>query len=99
MTVGTPSQWKTGPCDVCGRVRNVGISRSAWRESREYWNCQSCLEKPAETLSTFKFMYDNKPKGGFDTRLKNWYTWIDGRYVHWTTYVEMRNKEKTSASG
>jgi hypothetical protein len=59
--------------------------------------CADCIAKPAETLSVFDYLYDDVA-GGDPTKLtpqiRNWYTWIDGKYVHWDNYVWRRKNEK-----
>jgi hypothetical protein len=65
------------------------VCSSAWGPV-SYANCTECLHKPAEPLATFAYLYDELGPDRVDKRISNWYTWIDGKYVHWTTYVHRR---------
>jgi len=51
--------------------------------------CNECLFKPATELRIFE---KELSSGNPDPFLKNWYTWIDGKYVHWETFRHLRSK-------
>jgi hypothetical protein len=75
-----------GVCEICRRSRSVGWAISAFDGVR-HLTCNECLMKPAETLALFEAQLKLKTP---DPALKNWYTWMDGKYVHWTTFVHLR---------
>lgn len=81
-----------GRCDCCERERPVAVCASP-HGPMSYAICQECLARPAEPQSFFAYLYDDVAQGDpsrLDPSIKNWYTWIDGKYVHWTTYVFRR---------
>ncbi len=79
----------TGECSVCFRQKHVVPAISAFtRESKPL--CAECLQRPAESLGVFRVQLEaSKP----DPLIKKWYTWIDGKYVHWDNFV-LREKSK-----
>ena len=88
-----------GTCDVCGRSRATNVCSSPFG-AMSFAYCTECLQKPAEVLFVFEYLY-NDVAGGDPSRLaseiRNWYTWIDGKYVHWDNFVwrKKNSKEKT----
>ena len=88
--------YRDGTCEVCSRKRPVGVLASAWGPVSQA-NCQECLQKPAEPLSTFEYLYETLGPDKVDPRIRYWYTWIDGRYVHWDNFV-LRKKSENAGS-
>ena len=77
-------------CDVCGRLA-AGVASSAFG-AVSWAFCQECMLKPAEPLPAFQYLYDDVSDHGEDVRneVNLFFTWIDGRYVSWPDYVDMR---------
>jgi hypothetical protein len=95
----TSNLFHDGTCDVCRRERKVGVCSSPFGPM-SFAYCQECLAKPAEIATIFAYLYDDVAGGDpskLDKSIKNWYTWIDGRYVHWDNYVYRRQHEQPAA--
>jgi hypothetical protein len=89
-----------GTCDVCGRERATHVCSSPFGPV-SFAYCADCLNKPAEVRSIFDYLYDEVAKGDpsqLSPEIRNWYTWIDGRYVHWDNYVFRRKQESDAGS-
>lgn len=88
--------FKPGECEICRRKREVAVVASPFGPL-SHAICTECLGKPAESRATFDYLYDDVAGGDptkLDKSIHNWYTWIDGRYVHWHNYVLRRQREK-----
>ena len=84
--------YHAGECECCGRERDVAVVSSAYGPV-SFALCLECLQRPAEPVSVFKYLYDDVAQGDpsrLDASVKNHYTWIDGKYVHWDNYVYRR---------
>lgn len=79
-------------CEVCHRNRQVWVCASAFAPM-SHAICTECLQKPAEPLGSFTYLLEDVAGGDpskLSPELKNWYTWKDGKYVHWTTFVHQQ---------
>jgi hypothetical protein len=81
--------FRPGTCDVCSRNRDVAVCASVFG-AISHAICVECLQRPAEPLSSFKYTYDTVGPDNVASWVRNWYTWIDGKYVHWDNYVWRR---------
>lgn len=89
------SLFNPGECGVCHRDRRVTVVASPFGPV-SHAICEECLQRPAEPLGTFEYLYDDCAHGNpdvLDKSIKNWYTWIDGKYVHWDNYVYRRKSD------
>ena len=87
------------PCGICGRIRPVMRAKSAWGPFH-YDNCSECLLKPAEPIRVFEHVYNQTvaKSRNADLRMKIWYTWKDGQYINWLTYLHQKNQERMNVS-
>lgn len=81
-------------CDVCGREPILGVASSSFA-AVSWAFCKECIEKPAEPLTTFSYLYDfvSTDGDGLAPEVNNFYTWKDGKYISWAEYVEERRKQ------
>jgi hypothetical protein len=90
--------FRDGHCECCDRDRPVAVIASPFGPA-SYATCKECLQRPAEPKAVFDYLYDEVAKGRpteLSKHLKSWYTWIDGKYVHWDNYVLRRKSENAS---
>jgi hypothetical protein len=83
-------------CEVCHRVRDVMVFSSPF-VAMSFANCNECLHKPAEPELVFKYLLEEVADGDpskLDRCIQTWYTWMDGKYVHWNTYVHIMRQRK-----
>lgn len=82
-------------CDVCERERETRVAASPFGPI-SFAYCQECIQKPAEPLLTFNYLYENVSSDqGRDLHesINNWFTWLNGQYLSWPDYVAQRRAE------
>ena len=92
--------WRPGKCECCHREGPTGVASSAFGAVSHAY-CLECFQKPAEPLYMFVYLLDDVAGGDpskLTPEMKNWYTWIDGRYVHWSNFVIMWREGKINVA-
>lgn len=84
--------FRVGVCDVCSRQRDVAVVASVFG-AMSHAICKECLQRPAEPIYCFAHCYDSVGPDNVAKWVRNWYTWIDGKYVHWDNYVWRRKDQ------
>ena len=81
-------------CDVCGkpsvRVASSSLAPISWAF------CTDCLNKPAEPLCMFAYLFDDVSNNGDGLReeINDYYTFKNGAYLSWSDYVKQRRETK-----
>lgn len=83
-----------GRCEICGRERQIAVLASPFGPI-SHATCLECLQKPAIDEATMEYLLTHVAKGD-PSKLKdgimNWYTFVDGKYIHWNTWVHLRKQ-------
>ena len=78
-------------------MRKEGKNCSSIFGAVSFAYCQECLDKPADCIGMFNFLYDeiSDHGEGLIDEINQWFSWIDGQYISWPDYVKLRKNERT----
>ena len=85
-------------CDVCNRDGVIGVASSSLG-AISFAFCAECCAKPAEPRFMFEYLFDDVSDNGegLAEHVNDFWTWIDGRYVGWPEFRDMRRAQSSSA--
>jgi hypothetical protein len=89
MSIEKVSKMAGNTCDTCGSKEDITGVVSSGLGPISFCFCKTCLTKNAEPAFMFEFMYEEIGEDVAD-HVTHMSTFIDGKYLTWKEYVEIR---------
>jgi late competence protein required for DNA uptake (superfamily II DNA/RNA helicase) len=77
-------------CDVCNKNEALGVASSPFG-AISYAYCRECLNKPADPLMTFEYLFETIYPNEAAWVYK-YFTFKDGKYISWQEFVSEKTK-------